>query len=54
MRTKKATKKSRINIIIDSDKKNILDEILKENNDSKTDIILECIDNYIKKNQQNK
>jgi len=48
LRTKKASKKSRINIIIDSDKKDIFDSILRENNESKTEVILRCIDKYIK------
>ena len=49
LRTKKASKKDRINILIDHDKKTIFDELLRENNESKTEVILKCIDRYIDK-----
>ena len=54
MRTKKVPKKDRINILIDHDKKTKFDDLLREFNESKTDVLLECIDRYIKKRQQDK
>jgi len=51
MRTKKATKTARIQIKIEPDKKELFDEILENNNESKTEVLLKCIDKYIKDNR---
>jgi predicted DNA-binding protein len=48
VRTKRATQTATIQIKISPEKKAILDELLRKNGESKTDILLECIDEYIK------
>ena len=47
MRTKKASKTARIQIKIEPEKKAIFDKLLSDNNESKTEILLMCIDRYI-------
>ena len=47
MRTKTASKTARIQIKIEPEKKAIFDKLLSNNNESKTDVLLRCIDKYI-------
>ena len=47
VRTKKASKTARIQIKIEPEKKAIFDKLLSDNNESKTEILLMCIDRYI-------
>jgi hypothetical protein len=51
LRTKKASKTARIQIKIEPEKKAIFDDLLLKKNESKTDVILKCIERYIKDNK---
>lgn len=51
MRTKRATQTARIQVRIEPDKKEKFEKLLIANDESKTEIILKCIDKYIEKNK---
>ena len=51
MRTKKATQTATIAIKISPERKAIFDELLIKNDESKTEVILRCIEKYIQDNK---
>ena len=51
VRTKKATQTATIQIKISPEQKAIFNELLIKNDESKTEVILKCIDKYIEDNK---
>jgi hypothetical protein len=54
VRTKKATQTATIQIKISPEKKADFDELLREYGESKTDVLLKCIDKYIEAKSKKK